>query len=174
MNPLFTAAEEVQFLLNEKKIKFCFIGGLALIRWGEIRVTNDIDIIVTCGFGNEENIIKIILDKFKGRIKDAYEFAKQNRVLLVTASNGTPFEDSMIERASYFHFLADTNLITCSAEDLIITKAFANRPKDWLDIEGIISRQKGNLNKDLIFTNLSLLVEAKEDTTIISKLHSLF
>jgi hypothetical protein len=32
-------------------------------------------------------------------------------------------------------------LHTCSAEDLIVLRAFADRSKDWVDIEGVIIRQ---------------------------------
>lgn len=38
-------------------------------------------------------------------------------------------------------FLPGIKLKTCSAEDLVVHKAFASRTKDWLDIEGIILRQ---------------------------------
>ncbi len=33
-----------------------------------------------------------------------------------------------------------------TAEDLIIHKAIADRPKDWMDIEGVIWRQRGKLD----------------------------
>lgn len=35
---------------------------------------------------------------------------------------------------------------TRSAEDLIVLKAFADRPKDWLDIEGILIGQAAQLD----------------------------
>jgi hypothetical protein len=42
-------------------------------------------------------------------------------------------------------------LVTCSAEDLIVFKAFAGRERDWLDIEGIALRQRGRLDEPLIW-----------------------
>jgi hypothetical protein len=33
-----------------------------------------------------------------------------------------------------------------TAEDLIALKAFADRPKDWLDIDGILIRQYATLD----------------------------
>lgn len=39
MNPVFGAALEVQELCRGKGWRFCFIGGLAVQRWGEPRLT---------------------------------------------------------------------------------------------------------------------------------------
>ena len=52
-------------------------------------------------------------------------------------------------------FLPGVSLLTCSAEDLIVLKAFADRDQDWLDIEGILFRQKGLLDWDYILTELT-------------------
>lgn len=39
MNPLFQAGLELQVFFEAKGWPFCFIGGLAVIRWGEMRMT---------------------------------------------------------------------------------------------------------------------------------------
>ena len=44
MNPLFLAAQEVFGVLQEFKVPACLIGGMALQRWGEPRLTLDIDL----------------------------------------------------------------------------------------------------------------------------------
>lgn len=145
-------------------------------------MTQDIDLCLLCGFGNEEKYIKALLGKFKSRITFAEKFAFSNRVLLLYASNkvsidislsGLPFEDQMIKRATSFSFHADCTLITCSAEDLIILKSFANRTKDWMDIEGIIMRQGENLDTAYIIENLTPLCEIKETPDIVNKLQNL-
>jgi hypothetical protein len=51
------------------------------------------------------------------------------------------FEERVIERSSWFEFLPGVNVKTCFAEDLIVYKAFADRPRDWVDIEGILAHQ---------------------------------
>jgi hypothetical protein len=79
----------------------------------------------------------------------------------------------MINRATSFEYLPDFDLITCSAEDLIVLKAFADRLKDWMDIEGIIIRQIENLDQSYIIDQLSPLCELKEAPEIITKLKSL-
>jgi hypothetical protein len=183
INPLFQAGLEFQNTSTERKWSFCFIGGLAVIRWGEIRITQDIDLCLLCGFGNEEQYIKTLLGIYKSRIPDAYHFSLKNRVLLLYASNGVsvdislsglPFEEEMIKRATPFTFHPNCSLITCSAEDLIILKAFADRTRDWMDVESIIIRQGKKLDTSYIIDQLSPLCELKEKPEIINKLKKLF
>ncbi|MEA3280183.1 MAG: hypothetical protein U9Q38_06255 [Thermodesulfobacteriota bacterium] len=182
MNSLFKAGLEIQNYLNLKKWPFCFIGGLAVIRWGEVRMTQDIDLCILSGFGNEKKYIESLLGSFRSRIADAKEFAVTNRVLLLTASNdvpidltlsGLPFEKQMIDRATPFPYAPDCSLLTCSAEDLIVLKAFADRAQDWIDVRGIIVRQKGQLDIEYIFKHLTPLSELKESAEILDNLHNI-
>ena len=183
INPLFEAGLELQNTFQKLKWPFCFIGGLAVIRWGEIRLPQDIDLCLLCGFGNEEKYIDLLLKKFRSRITDAKKFALNKRVLLLYASNdvdvdislsGLPFEKDMIEQATLFEFHNDCNLITCSAEDLVILKAFADRTKDWMDVEGVLLRQGKRLDSKYIIDRLTPLCELKESMEIVKKLEKLF
>jgi len=162
---------------------FCFIGGLAVIRWGEMRITQDIDLCLQCGFGNEETRISSLLSHFSSRISDGENFARRYRVLLLVASNhvaidvtlsGIPFEVEMIQRASRFAFSDTCDLITCSADDLVVLKAFADRTRDWMDVETIVQRQGDRLDQRAILSRLQPLCEAKEQPEIIKKLKRLF
>ena len=51
-------------------------------------------------------------------------------------------------------------------------KAFAARPRDWLDIEGIIIRQTGKLDWTYIRNQLGPLTELKEAPEILIALES--
>ena len=62
---------------------------------------------------------------------------------------------------------------TCSAEDLIVYKAFADRPRDWIDVEGVLLRQQGRLDLELVFAELMPLSDAKESPEIVRRLRSL-
>ena len=61
-------------------------------------------------------------------------------------------------------------LHTCSAEDLIVMKAFAAHTRDWLDVEGILIRQSGHLDWSYIHSQLQPLVEIKESPEILDEL----
>jgi len=181
VNEVIRAAAEIQALCESEKWRFCFIGGLALQRWGEPRETIDVDLTLLTGFGGEEPYIEKVLRQFEPRIDDAAEFALTRRVLLVRAPSGVgidialgglPFEESVVERSSNFAFPLEIMLRTCSAEDLIVLKAFAARTKDWLDVEGIIIRQTGKLDWGYIRRQLSPLVELKETPEILEQLET--
>jgi hypothetical protein len=89
---------------------------------------------------------------------------------LDVALGGLPFEESAVARSSEFTFPPDTRLRTCSAEDLIVMKAFAARPKDWLDVEGVIVRQTGKLDWVYIRRELQPLVELKGAPELMAEL----
>jgi hypothetical protein len=173
------AAAELQALCESQHWRFCFIGGLALQRWGEPRETIDVDLTLLTGFGGEEPFIRTLLQHFDARIENAVNFALTRRVLLARtrsgvgldiALGGLPFEESVIARSSLFPYPPETLLRTCSAEDLIVMKAFAARGKDWLDVEGIIVRQTGKLDWAYIRDELQPLAELKEAPGIMEEL----
>ena len=74
-----------------------------------------------------------------------------------------PFEERAVSRSSPFLVAEGISLLTCSAEDLIVFKAFAGRAQDWIDIEGIALRQHRRLDEGLIWQELTPLLELKED-----------
>ena len=183
MNPLFEAALELQQFLQHRGWKFCIIGGLAVVRWGQPRATQDVDVTLMTGLGSEAQYVDPLLESFSGRLPDTRQFALENRVLLVSASNGIPlditlaayaYEEQIISRATAFEYVPGVPLTTASAEDLIILKAFAARDQDWVDIKSILIRQQGKLDKKLILSELTPLVELKEEPEILDRLKKLF
>lgn len=178
MNLIFKAAQEISGFFDSQGWNFCIIGGLANQCRGEPRTTHDVDLTLLTGVGSEQYFAEKILASFNARIDGALEFSLKNRVLLIQSSNGIPldisfgalpFEEEMISRASHFEFMEGVKLKSCSAEDLFIMKAFASRPKDWIDAEGIEKRQKGSLDRIYIMKHLEILAELKEEPEIISK-----
>lgn len=84
-----------------------------------------------------------------------------------------PFEERMVERASAFAVAPGAELVTCSAEDLVVSKAFAGRDRDWLDLEGIAVRRAGGLDEARIFAELEPLLELKGDDVSADRLRRL-
>jgi hypothetical protein len=181
MIDLFQAASAVEELCRGKGWRFCFIGGLALQRWGRSRVTQDVDLTVLTGFGGEARFIDVLLRHYSARVQDPVEFALRNRVLLLVTDNGIgidvalgaiPYEERLVDRATSFEFFPGLSLLTCSAEDMVTLKAFADRPRDWDDIEGILLRQD-SLDWSTIESELQPLVENKESPEILDRLRQM-
>jgi hypothetical protein len=180
MNTLIEAARSLQSFLELQYWRFCFIGGLAVLRWGEPRLTRDIDVTLLCPFGREDDVtVPLLNNGYTPRISDAREFARRNRVLLLQSRDaipidialGTlPFEEAMIERATLFEFEPDCSLRTCSAEDLVVLKLFACRPRDVVDAEGIAIRRQGKLDWPYIEANLAPLAEVRDQPEIMNTL----
>jgi hypothetical protein len=179
MKDLFEAARSVQEFLDARGWRSCLIGGIAVQRWGEPRLTRDVDVTLLSGFGGEEKYVDEVLGHYSSRIGDAREFALARRVMLLTAKDGTdidlalgglPFEKRVVERASEFEFYPGLKLRTCSAEDLIVMKAFAGRELDWGDVKGIIARQRRALNWSQINVELRPLSALKEAPEILTHL----
>ena len=182
MIEIVRAASELQQFCAHQEWRFCFIGGLALQRWGEPRETVDVDMTLLTGFGGEENYAGVLLQHFEPRIEGALDFALSHRVLLLRARSGVgldialgalPFEQLVIERSSFFAYPGGPELRTCSAEDLIVLKSFADRPKDWVDVEGVIIRQTGRLDWSYIRLHLGSLAELKGAPEIMDRLDRL-
>ena len=179
MNEVIQAAADLQSVCLAHSWQFCFIGGLAVQRWGEPRETVDVDLTLLTGFGGEEQFIGILLQHFEGRIPDAAQFARERRVLLLRSPKGVgldvalaalPFEEMLVQRSSLFDYPPRIALRTCSAEDLIVLKAFAGRSQDWADVERIIVRQTGKLDWVYIREQLRPLAELKGAPEIVAQL----
>lgn len=179
MKTLLHAGAAVQRILEGHGWRFCFIGGIANFRWGTPRLTNDLDLTLLTGFGAEARYAEALLQEFESRIPDAAGFAAANRVLLLRTPDGfgldialgaMPFEERTIERSSSVELVPDAVLRTCSAEDLIVHKAFAARPQDWVDIEGVILKRRGVLGWRQIRAELGELAALKEAPELLDEL----
>lgn len=183
LNELLALAGELQEFFESRGWAFCFIGGLVVQTWGEPRYTKDVDITLLTGFGNEERFIDALLTRYRSRRPDARNFALMNRVLLLQSSTGIgidiamgalDFEESATRRAKPVEVHPGLSLRFCTAEDLIVMKAFAGRAQDWMDVRMTIVRQgKSKLDWDYIFTQLRPLAEAKEAPEILDQLSAL-
>ena len=178
---LISAAARLQASWKEIGFQFCFIGGLAVQHWGEPRQTKNVDATIWTEFGNERPVIRRLMEQLKGRIENADQFALVNRVLLVQEASGVdvdvslaafPYERELIGRARE-QLYRGVGLLICGPSDLVILKAFANRPRDWQDIRGVMIRSASQLDWKLIESELQVLAELKEEPEILTQLQSL-
>jgi hypothetical protein len=169
-------------LAGRTRLAISFHRGDSTTALGQPRLTNDIDLTILMGFGQEARYVDELLGLYNGRIPDAREFALKHRVLLLVsgeqipidvALGGIAFEEQVISRASRYEFLPGLLLPTCSVEDLIILKSFADRPRHWADVETIVVRQQEHLDWTYILEQLRPLCHLKEAPEIIEHLELL-
>ena len=184
MNDLLQAALEVQSFCDARGWRSCVIGGLAVLRWGEPRVTRDVDLTLMTGFGNEAEHVDALLKEFAPRIESARQLAREARMLILNSSGGIgidislgalPFEELAVQRSSLFSFAPGIAIRTCSAEDLIVMKLFASRPIDLRDAETIVIRSGPTLDWKYMEEQLTPLAEIKDPSmlAILSRLKTL-
>ena len=176
---LLDAATELQDFCETRGWPFCFIGGIAVQRWSQARVTRDIDLTLHTGFGQEDSFIQTLLLHYTPRTANPAEFALRSRVLLLISPSGIgidislgalPFERLVVQRATLFEFAPGVALRTCSAEDLMVMKLFASRAIDIRDAEGIAVRHDKTLDWRYVEEQLTPLAEAKEEPEILQHL----
>ena len=155
MNGQFEAAWRLHLFLSERNIPYVVIGGLAVQRWGEPRLTIDVDLAILLRAGYEEQRLREIAAAFPPRLKDAIAFALEHRVLPIDVPGASPvdlslalpgFEEEAIARAVDYEVGPGRAVRLCTAEDLVVYKCVAGRAQDVLDVEGIVARQGHTLD----------------------------
>jgi hypothetical protein len=152
--PFHDPLEALDRLLSHFGHRGVVIGGIAVGLLSQTRFTEDLDAMVLLSMDDIPRFLAIAeKEGIIPRIDQAEDFAKRSRVLLlrhersqtsIDISLGVlPFEEEVIQR-SISHTIDDTLTIRLpTPEDLIIMKAIAHRPKDLLDIQGIIQSNPG-------------------------------
>ena len=181
MIDLFREAATLQSLLENEGKSFFFLGGIALQRWGQPRLTTDIDLTVFTDLRDETAQMQWFMAHFRPRgmsAENAIEFAQTSRVLLLEAASGIPIDlmlgglsdtSSDLERATYERFTPTISLKVCSAESLIAFKIVAGRPQDMADLESVIIKQS-ELDWAYIWQYLEQVNEYQDISVRISNL----
>jgi hypothetical protein len=181
-NRLLEAAQEIQQFCDSRRWRFCFIGGIAVQHWGQARLTRDADLTVFTGIGDEVRYIDELLGRFDSRMDGARQFALEHRVLLLRATNqipldvtlgALPFEDKAVTAARDEEIATGVRLRLATPGPLVVFKAFANRPQDWLDIEGIIVKSGRMIDWKEVRADLGVVLDLKGDRAALGRLEEL-
>jgi hypothetical protein len=107
----------------------------------------------------------------------------ENRVLLLQSAEGigidialgaSPFEEHAVDRSQQIEMEPGAILRLCSADDLVVMKAFADRLQDQLDVQRILVRQGVcNLDWNYIIQHLAPLCALKGEPGILGRLVAL-
>lgn len=150
--PLLGALSDVAVWLKAKRVKGLIIGGIAASILGRPRVTRDVDALVLMDEKDWGGFLTAGSKfGFVARITNPLDFARKAKVLLVRHEpsgidvditfGALSFEKEAIANAVWVD-IKGVHLPLPTAEDLIIMKAVAHRPRDLADIESIIDAHK--------------------------------
>jgi predicted nucleotidyltransferase len=176
---LLGALQAVSKWLSGSGVEFAVIGGVAASLRGRPRVTKDVDLVA---FVDENDWASLLRSGAKRgivpRIDNALDFARTTRVLLlvhepthieVDLSFGLlPFESELVQRAEVRE-IHGVRFPLATAEDVIVMKALALRPRDVADIEGIVE-SVADLDLDRIRATVATLSAALEGEDHLSRL----
>jgi predicted nucleotidyltransferase len=142
--------------LEARGVPFMLIGGQAVLLHGEPRLTQDVDITLGVGPRHLGEVLDVCVELgldplpedvegFVSRtfVLPARDPASGIRVDLIFST--TPYEAEAIARAVRVS-VAGAHVPFSTAEDLIVHKLFAGRPRDLEDVAGVIRRKGPDLD----------------------------
>lgn len=164
--------------LEKSGYRYAVIGGIAVSQWSGIRATEDVDIKVLVPDMDYQGVRQAIRQAFPELARthipeNPFIVAVKIDQIIVDFLLTLPgYEENIINRAINLDF-GNFGVWICSAEDLIIQKAVADRGKDWPDIENLLIDQWGNLDHQYIEYWLAQFSEALEQDQIFLKYSSM-
>lgn len=146
---------ELARLFREKHIPYMVVGGHAVINHGEPRHTKDIDITLSFPRERYKEIIKILSKNFEpvfGNLDILIQQSwilpmrfKPKGVIVDLVFSDTIFESEAIKEGVK-EIIEGEEVNFISAENLIVQKVFAGRPKDIADVETILTVKQEKLD----------------------------
>ena len=183
LEPLYEPLEALQRLLSRFNDRGVIIGGTAVSILGRARFTEDVDAMFLLSSEDLPRLLKMAKEEgIEPRIENAIQFARKNRVLLLTHTltdtgidislGALPFEEEMVERSILHEVDEALRLRLPTPEDLIIMKAVAHRPKDLEDIRTIAEKYP-NLDGKRIKQWIDAFAEALEQPDLWNQIEPL-
>jgi hypothetical protein len=179
---LVEALRALSDAMNAAGAPWMIIGGIAVIVRGVRRLTTDIDAVVR-GDAIAIGPLLRVLKRFgvAPRIANAEAFAEENLVLLVrhdptgvdldVSFGWTAFEHEAISASTRESF-GSARILTARAEDLVIYKAMAARPKDIEDATALILMHP-DIDLRRVHRRVAELAELSGDPTLVDGLEDL-
>lgn len=145
---LAAALQDLMAWLRGEGIAGAVIGGVAASILGKPRMTRDVDaVILADDIGWDRVLASSAAYRLAPRVDDPLDFARRTRILLLRhvatgvdldiSLGALPFERETVERSTLVD-VGSVQIQMATAEDVIVMKALARRPRDIADIEGIL------------------------------------
>jgi len=156
-NPLIQSLKELCLFLDEMRIEYMLVGGLAVGIWGEPRATVDIDFLVSTKTKDFDYLKQKVKESKKfifihddpmtfGKISFLRVTLKRNKDISVDfLFADDEFKNKALKRKKSVQ-VKDFKVNISTPEDLIILKLLSGREQDRLDAEKIREIQKEHLD----------------------------
>jgi len=156
--------------------------GVAVVVWGEPRVTRDVDLKVLFGRGEAERLLNVLKPDYTPLLPNPAESLKRQAILFVRDTYGTrldlllaetPYDVEAIQRGREVEIQPDNIIRVCSPEDLIIYKLISARARDHEDAMSVVRRQGSGFDEEHIVDWLRQFEAALDDSNLISEFQGL-
>jgi hypothetical protein len=169
-SPVADLLAEAGQAFREGKIDWYLFGAQAAILYGVARLTADVDVTVRLPSGQSALALTAALEShgFAARVTDPAFVTRTSVIPFLHRSTSLPLdivlagpglEDRFFERAAVRE-IEGVPVRVASAEDIVVMKILASRPKDIDDVIAVLSAQGGALDAAYVTDTLKLLEDA--------------
>lgn len=133
--------------LDAAALPYMIIGGQAVLLHGEPRLTRDVDVTLGVGLERLDDLLAALPGLGLRPLVDPSDFTRRTLVLpcedpgtgvrVDFILSFTPYERDAIARARRV-LLGGTEVAFATAEDLVVHKVLAGRPRDLEDVRGVL------------------------------------
>ena len=180
--PLAAALRDLAAWLDDAKLPCAVIGGVAASLRGRPRATRDVDCLVLADEDTWQRLVESATKHdIQPRVTDPVAFARESRVLLLRHGptsvdidltlGALLFEEELVLRATRVD-VAGVSVPVATAEDLVVMKAIAGRPRDRGDIEGLLDAHP-DLDVDRVRKQVAEFAAMLESPEIAADLEAL-
>jgi len=160
--------EKVAIALDSERLPYMVIGGQAVLLHGEPRLTKDVDITLAAGLEELDKVLRAAKNAGLEPLVDPYDFTHRTMVLpcrdpgtsvrVDFVLSYSPYEREAIGRSVTVQ-LGEVAVHFATAEDLVVHKVLAGRPRDLEDVRTIVLK-KPDLDRSFIHRTLQQFQEA--------------
>jgi len=141
--------KELFEFLNANKVEYMLLGGYAVIAYGYVRNTSDIDVVVSDGEENARRLMRALADFGFGETELRVDlFTEPDSVVrmgvepmkieILNYLKGVDFKEAYSRRRSVE--VEDISVDLIALQDLLANKRAVGRPKDLVDADELVER----------------------------------
>ncbi len=160
--------EKVALALDSERLAYMVIGGQAVLLHGEPRLTKDVDITLAAGLDDLGTVLRAAKGAGLEPLVDPDDFTRRTMVLpcrdpetsvrVDFVLSHLPYEREAIARSVTVE-LGEAAVHFATAEDLVVHKVLAGRPRDLEDVRAIVLKTP-DLDRAFVDSTLQQFQEA--------------